>query len=121
MRAALLLFEGSNQSTELGTYFLNSLRQILCKVLLDISDPLGDHEMSLQFARRSLRYVQTPDKFRDCLSFLPFCNVGRYRDHGSSELVSEAEILVKSPFFEQCIPLPPMRLPPAKLQDPQNE
>ena len=95
MRAALLPFEGSNQGAELGAYFLNPLREILCTDLLDIPDPLGDHEVSLKLARRSLGYVQIPDKLRDRLSFFPFCNVGRYRNRGSSKLVSEAEILAK--------------------------
>lgn len=103
MRAALLPFEGSNQGAELGAYFLNSLREILCTGLLDIPDPLGDHEMSLKLARRSLGYIQIPDKFRDRLSFLPFCNVSRYRNRRSSELVSEAEILVKVTVFRDSV------------------
>ena len=100
MRAALLPFEGSNQGAELGAYFLNSLRKILCRDLLDIPDPLGDHEVRLKLARRSLGYVQIPDKFRDRLSFLSFCNVGRYRNCGSSKLVSKPKSWLKSPFFE---------------------
>jgi len=48
-------------------------------ILLDISDPLGDDEVSFELARRSLRYIQIPNKFGDSLSFLAFCNVSRYR------------------------------------------
>ena len=54
MRAALLPFEGSNQGAELGAYFLNPLREILCTDLLDIPDPLGDHEVSLKLAEDPL-------------------------------------------------------------------
>lgn len=103
MRAALLPFEGSNQGAELGAYFLNSLHEVLCTDLLDIPDPLGDHEVSLKLARRALGYVQIPDKFRDRLSFLPFCNVGRYRNRGSSKLVSETKILVKVTVFRDSV------------------
>jgi hypothetical protein len=105
MRAALLPLDGSNQGAELGAYFLNSLREIFCTDLLDIPDPLGDHEVRLKLAHRSLGYVQIPDRLRDRLSFLSFCNVGRYRNCGSSKLVSKAEILVKVTVFRDRVHL----------------